>query len=52
MEVLEVKDRRAAVRGDEVQSGARVQSAGLGCLVIAAEALRETPRPNGHGRGE
>jgi hypothetical protein len=52
MEVLEVKDGVAVVRGDEVQSLARSLGAGLGGLAIAAEALGEAPRPNGHRRCE
>ena len=51
VEILEVEDRGALVRGDEVQRSARRLSAGLGGLIISTHSLREAPGPNRQGRG-
>ena len=51
VEVLEVEDGGAMMRGDEVQSSTRSLSAGLGGFAIPTHPLREAPRPNGHRSG-
>src|ERR1039457_1903234 len=51
VKVLEVEDGGILVGGDEVQSFARIESAGLGHSVIAEQSFREAPGPNGQSCG-
>jgi hypothetical protein len=51
VEILEVKNARAFVRNDEVQSRARIPSACVGCLSVAMHSLRKAPCPERCGFG-